>query len=637
MDRNTILGLVFIAAILIVFGVYNSNQVDEYNKQKQTQDSIAYVEHQKLMEEQQKNAPVADSTSISAQQDSSAYAPLYSSSYLNAAAEAPQEFYTLENDLLKLTISNKGGRVYSAQLKEYKAYGGNPLILLNGDKNKFALEFFANQMLSTDDFSFTSLSNEKDIYVSESDTLKMLSLRLNIDSLAYVEYTYSMRSDNYMVGLDMKLVGLDRYMPKSATSVNLYWIQNAPRLEKGFSNEKNNTTLAYRYPDSSVEELSATSDQDSESVKSKIQWVAFKQQFFSTILTCDEASFLNAELSSTSYPENNADSLIKYFSATMQLPYNSSESVQHYPLNIFYGPNGYRLLKSYDQEFQDLVPLGGWAFGWINRWLIIPIFDFLGGFISNYGLIILLLTIIIRIILFPLTRKSYVSTAKMKLLKPEIEKIAAKYPKKEDAMKKQQETMGLYKKYGVNMMGGCLPMLLQLPILFAMFRFFPASIELRQESFLWADDLSSYDSILNLPFNIPMYGSHVSLFTILMAITMFITTKHSMQQQASTQQAPGMKFMMTYFMPIFMLFIFNNLSSALVYYYFLVNLLTIIQNWVTRKWIVTDKALLAQMNAKAKEAPKKKSKFQQRLEDLQKKQAEMQRQQQQQRQQPRKK
>lgn len=630
MDRNTILGLVFIAAILIAFGVYNSNQVEEYNKQKQTQDSIAYAEYQKRIENEPKDAPIVDSTT--AQQDSSAYAPLYRSSYLNAAAEAPQEFYTLENDLLKLTITNRGGRVYSAQLKEYSTYGGKPLVLLDGDDNKFTIDFYANQMLSTESFSFQALATEKNVYVSENDTLKMLSLRLNIDSLSYIEYTYSMRPNDYMVGLDVKMVGLDRHIPKNATSIDLRWAQNAPRLEKGFSNEKNNTLLAYRYPNSSVEELSAASDQDSESVKTKVQWVAFKQQFFSTILTSREPYFLNAELNTASYPENNADSLIKYFSANMQLPYNSSQSVQHYPFDIFYGPNGYRLLKSYDQDFQQLVPLGGWAFGWINRWLIIPIFDFLGGFISNYGLIILLLTIIIRIILFPLTRKSYISTAKMKLLKPEIDKIAAKYPKKEDAMKKQQETMGLYKKYGVNMMGGCLPMLLQLPILFAMFRFFPASIELRQQSFLWADDLSSYDSILDLPFSIPMYGDHISLFTILMGVTMFITSRTSMQQQASTQQAPGMKFMMLYFMPIFMLLIFNNLSSALVYYYFLVNLITILQNWITRKWIVTDKTLLAQMNAKAANAqPAKKSKFQQRLEELQRKQAEMQRQQQQQR------
>ncbi|MDR0660883.1 MAG: membrane protein insertase YidC [Prevotellaceae bacterium] len=625
MDKNTILGLVIIAAILIGFGIYNSNQVEEYNRQKKVQDSIAYVEYQKRLEEEQKNAlvAIADST---IQQNSTEYAPLYQSSYLNEAAEASQEFYTIENDLLKLTISSKGGRVYSAELKEYTKYGGSPLLLLDDDNNKFAIDFYANQMLSTSDFSFAPLANTKNVVVNENDTLKYLSLRLHIDSLSYIEYTYGMRPNDYMVDLDVKLVGLDKYIPRNATSVDLRWEQNAPALEKGFRNESTNTTLAYRFPNSSVEELSATSENDTQSVKNKVQWVAFKQQFFSTILTSKEPYFLNAELASIAFPENNADSLIKHFSATMQLPYNPNQSIQHYPLSIFYGPNGYRLLRSYDQDFQELVPLGGWAFGWINRWVIIPIFDFLSRFISNYGLIILLLTIIIKILLFPLTRKSYISTAKMKLLKPEIEKIAAKYPKKEDAMKKQQETMGLYRKYGVNMMGGCLPMLLQLPILFAMFRFFPASIELRQQSFLWADDLSSYDSILDLPFNIPMYGSHISLFTILMAVTMFITSKHGMQQQASTQQAPGMKFMMLYFMPIFMLFIFNNLSSALVYYYFLANLITILQNWVTRKWIVTDKTLLAQMHAKAKEAPKK-SKFQQRLEDLQKKQAEMQRQQ----------
>lgn len=628
MDRNTIIGLVIIAAILVVFGIYNSKQVEEYNNQKRIQDSIT-VEYQKQAEQEQKNRLLADSTLAVTQQDSSAYTPLYNTSYLNAAAEAAQEFYILENDLLKLTITNRGGRVYSAELKKYNAYGGGPLILLDGDDNTFTLDFYAGQALSTGDFSFKPLVNEKNIYVTESDTLKQLSLRLYVDSVSYIEYSYGMRPNDYMVDLDVRMVRMDKHIDKKAASIDLRWEQNIPQLERGFSNENNNTLIAFRYPNSSVEELSGTSERDQRTEKVKIQWVAFKQQFFSNILTSKDP-FLNADFISVAFAEGNPDSLLKHFSARMQLPYTPSLSEQHYPFNLFYGPNSYRLLRSYGQEYQQLIPLGGWAFGWINRWLIIPLFDFLSRYISNYGIIILLLTIIIKVLLFPLTRKSYVSTAKMKLLKPEIDKIAAKYPKKEDAMKKQQETMGLYRKYGVNMMGGCLPMLLQLPILFAMFRFFPASIELRQRSFLWADDLSSYDSILDLPFHIPMYGAHVSLFTILMAITMFITSKHSMQQQASTQQAPGMKFMMLYFMPVFMVVIFNNLSSALVYYYFLANLITILQNWVTRKWIVTDKMLLERMHAKAKE-PQKKSKFQQRLENLQKKQTEMQRMQQQRR------
>ena len=639
MDKNTILGLVLIAAILIGFGVYNSNQNDKYQetraKEQIQRDSIAQIENLRLQEEAAKHAsnttPADTTTSVLAEgADSLAtYAPTYYLRDLDIAAAQDEEFYTLENELLKLTISNKGGRVYAAELKEYSAYGGSPLLLLNGEANIFAIDFYTNQALSTDMFAFTPENSIKHVTVSESDTLKNLTLRLSVDSLSYIEYTYSMRPNNYMVDLNVSMVGMDKHIPKRVTSVDLRWLQNAPQQEKGYKNENNNTLLAYRYPDSSVEELSGTSETDSESVKSKVQWVAFKQQFFSSILLCNE-SFLSADLSSTTYPEGNSDHLVKQFSATMSLPYNSNSAVQSYSLNFYFGPNGYRMLKSYDQDFEKLVPLGGWAFAWVNRWIIIPVFDFLNKFISNFGLIIFLLTILIKLVLFPLTRKSYISSAKMRVLKPEIDKINAKYPKKEDAMKKQQETMALYKRTGVSMMGGCLPMLLQLPFLIAMFRFFPASIELRQESFLWADDLSSYDSILNLPFNIPFYGDHVSLFALLMAITMFITSKMNMAQQSSAQQMPGMKFMMLYMMPIIMLCMFNNLSSALNYYFFLSNLITLIQTWVIRKWVVKDHELLAKMNARAaQQQPAKKSKFQQRLEDMQKQQQQIQKQRQQ--------
>ena len=269
------------------------------------------------------------------------------------------------------------------------------------------------------------------------------------------------------------------------------------------------------------------------------------------------------------------------------------------------------------------MPLGGWLIGWINRVIIINCFDFLNGFISNYGIIILLLTILIKLVISPLTLKSYLSTAKMRVLKPEIEKINAKYPKKEDALKKQQETMALYKKTGVSMFGGCLPMLLQFPILFAMFRFFPASFELRQQSFLWADDLSTYDSVLNLPFSIPLYGDHVSLFALLMAISMFFYSKITMNQMPSNDGMPGMKFMQLYFMPLFLLVLCNNFSSGLSYYYMLSNFITIIQTWVIRKYFVDEKALYAKLQAKAASSkPAKKSKFQQRLDELYKQQQE---------------
>ncbi len=628
MDKNTVIGLVLIGAVFIGFGVYNNKQAEKYNEARKTErDSLAKVEAEQMLAAQQEAKRTADSTATIQADSTTAPSNIYYSAALNTAASASQDFYTIENELLKLTLTNKGGRVYSAELKEYKTYDQLPLILLNGEENNFAINFFTNQQLSTSAFAFTPASTETKVVVSESDTLKQLSLRLYVDSVSYIEYVYGMRPNSYMVDMNVNMVGMNKHIAKNATTLDLTWNQNAPQQEKGFTNENNNTTIAYRFPNSDVEQLNGAAEEKAESVKTKVEWIAFKQQFFSTILLSKEP-FLGAELKSKAYPEGNPNHLVKNFSATMQLPYNGNAETQSYPLSIYFGPNGYKMLKSFDHEFEQLVPLGGWVFGWVNRWLIIPVFDFLKKFISNFGLIIFILTILIKLITYPLTQKSYISSAKMKVLKPEVDKIAAKYPKKEDALKKQQETMALYKRTGVSMMGGCIPMLLQLPILIAMYRFFPASIELRQQGFLWADDLSSYDAIVNLPFTIPFYGSHISLFTLLMAVTMFITTKTSMSQQPSNQQMPGMKFMMLYFMPIFLLCIFNNLSSGLSYYYFLSNLITIIQTWIIRKYVVNEESLLAKMNERAQQ-PVKKSKFQQRLEEMAKKQQEVQRQKQQ--------
>lgn len=616
---------------MIGFGIYNSNQADKYKEarsieQKKT-DSLARVEYEQKLA----TGNLADSTVItvdSTTRYSSSYTPM-----LGVAERTPQEFYTLENNLLKLTINSKGGEVYSAELKKYKAYGGGPLILFHGEDNGISLEFYTKELLQTNRFTFQPQSSEKHLIVSEQDSLKQLALRLYVDSTSYIEYAYGIRPNSYMVDFSINLVGMDKHISKSATSLDLYWMQSATRLEKGYKNELANTLIAYRYPNnSSIEEVKFGTDRDQKDIKAKVEWIALKQQFFSTILVNKDA-FLESKLEYNAYNESNPDGMLANMYASMKIPYNPNASSQTYPLSIYFGPNHYNTLRSFDSSFEELVPLGWFIFGIVNRFLVIPVFNFLSNYIASFGIIILILTILIKIILFPLTQKSYMSSAKMKLLKPEMDRLAAKYPKKEDALKKQQEVSALYKKNGVSMMGGCLPMLLQLPILIAMFRFFPASIELRQQSFLWADDLSSYDAIVswnaNIPFISSMLGNHISLFTVLMAITMFITTRTSMEQQASNQQMPGMKFMMLYFMPIFLLFIFNSLSSGLSYYYFLSNLITIIQTFVIRKWIVKDEDLLVKMKAKAQE-PVKKSKFQQRLEDMAKKQQEMQRQQQQQ-------
>jgi YidC/Oxa1 family membrane protein insertase len=324
----------------------------------------------------------------------------------------------------------------------------------------------------------------------------------------------------------------------------------------------------------------------------------------------------------STYDPNDINGRLKRCVARVQVPYDMNRD-QTINMSFYFGPNKYRTLKSYDKEFQSLVPLGGWVIGWVNKWLVIPIFDFLGKYIGSYGLIILILTIIIKLLLFPLTFKSYLSSAKMRLLKPDVDKINQKYTKPDDAMKKQQETMSLYKKAGVSPMGGCLPMLIQFPILIAMFRFFPASIELRQQPFLWADDLSAYDSILQLPFNIPFYGDHVSLFTLLMAVALYVSSRMSMGQTADTGM-PGMKFMTLYMMPIMLLVWFNNYSAGLSYYYLLSNIITIIQNFVTRR-VVNDEKLHAKLKENSKK-PVKKSKFQARLEQISRQQQQAQKQ-----------
>ena len=397
--------------------------------------------------------------------------------------------------------------------------------------------------------------------------------------------------------------------------------------EKGFQNENMYTTVSYRFPgESSIEDLGTSEAEKSKKVSTSLNWVAFKQQFFSSVFIARD-NFSNADLSfDTAKPETG---YIKDFAASMTVPYNGQ--VEGYRFAFYLGPNKYAILKKVTDDGQPLVlerliPLGWGIFGWVNRWFVIPVFDFLRQYIASFGLIILILAILVKLVISPLTYKSYVSMAKMRLIKPQVDELNKKYPKQEDAMKRQQATMELYKKAGINPMGGCIPMLIQMPIIIAMFRFFPASIELRDQSFLWAGDLSSYDSILQLPFKIPFYGDHVSLFALLMAVSLFAFSYINYQQTASSQpQMAGMKFMMVYMMPVMMLLWFNSYSSGLCYYYLLANLLTIGQTLLIRR-MVDDEKIHAVMQANAaKNGNRKKSKFAQRYEEMMRQQEAQQR------------
>lgn len=614
MDKKTLIGLLLIGVILFGFTWYNNAQLEKYNRQKAIADSIAAA-NMPAPEE----AIVIDSLQPAitpAQADTTAQQEAMTrlGAQLYAASEGEEQFYTVENDLMKVTFSNRGGRVASVELKDYKTYQGTPLVLFDENSSVFDLSFFIKQafgtaQINTSDYYFTPV-DPQNLTFGEGEQEKTFAMRLPIDSASYIEYCYGIQKDNYSVSFDVRFVGMQDKLAQNQGDLGLIWKQTTFQNEKGFDNENNYTTIAYNYPgEKSIEDLGYSKESKSETINTKVKWVAFKQQFFSSILVGNE-DFQNGSIEYQTFAPSS--DRMKAFQARLSVPF--SPQTQEYGFSFYFGPNKFSTLKKYDLHFERLVPLGGWIVGWINRWLVIPTFDILGKFIHNYGIIILLLTIIIKVLISPLTYKSYLSTAKMRLLKPEMDQLNAKYPKPEDAMKKQQAMMTLYRNAGVNPMGGCLPLLIQLPILLAMFRFFPASIELRGEHFLWVDDLSSYDSILNLPFNIPFYGNHVSLFALLMAVSVYISSRINYSQTASAgPQMAGMKFMMLYMMPIMLLLFFNNYSSGLSYYYLVSNLITIGQTYAFR-YGVSDEKLHQRMKENAKK-PQKKSKWQERYEE----------------------
>jgi YidC/Oxa1 family membrane protein insertase len=440
-------------------------------------------------------------------------------------------------------------------------------------------------------------------------------MKLSISEERYIEYVYSLEPGSYMVDFSIRLTGMKDIVTRSPGVLDMKWAIYVPQQEQLKKNENQYTTIYYKPLDDKVEFFKARSNKNEQQVDfpTKIEWIAFKDQFFSSVLIPAE-NFDNALIKSITLPDN--DKFLKYFSTEFGLPFKRLDT-ESIAMRMYYGPNKFKLLNQYkDLELQNLVTLGTSIIRWINRFVIIPIFDWLSKFTGNYGLIILLLTIIIKIGLLPLTYRSYLSQAKMRVLKPQMDELTAKYPKGKE-LEKQQATMALYKKAGVSPLGGCLPMLLQFPILFAMFRFFPTSIELRQESFLWAKDLSTYDAIITWKATIPIlssiYGNHVSLFTLLMTISTIISMKMGEGTTSTTQQMPGMKTMM-YIMPVMFMFVLNNFSAGLTYYYFLANVITIGQNLLFKQF-VDEKELHKKIEAR-KAKPVKKSKFQQRLEEM---------------------
>jgi YidC/Oxa1 family membrane protein insertase len=545
------------------------------------------------------------------------------------SSQGTETFYTVENELMRITFSNKGGRIMAVELKKYKTYDSLPLVLFNADTSKFGYSFYTHGVhLNTNDLFFKvdlpgqSASGRRSIKVSEGDSARIV-MRLYADASPealstdkYFEFVYTIHGKRYMLDYQMNLKGLgEDITPRIPGFLELEWMAFLRKQEKT-QDRLSGTTIYYRANDGEVDYLSE-SDEDEKSFNDKLGWVSMKQRFFTSSLIIDDDFFDNPKLAHRTKEKPASPRYLKTMMMTLDVPVDGlNESRTDF--RFYFGPNDYNIMRSYKLDLERQIPLG-WSFfllQWINRFAVIPVFTWLGHYGMNYGIVILLLTIMLKIVLFPIAYRTYRSTAKMRVLKPEIDEIAKKFPKKEDSMKKQQATMALYKKAGVNPMAGCVPMLLQFPILIAMFRFFPSSIELRQQAFLWADDLSSYDSIASLPFEIPFYGDHVSLFTLLMTVSTIIYTWMNNQMMSSSQQMPGMKTMM-YLMPIMFLGIFNNYASGLSYYYLLANLITFGQMFVIRRTINEDKIYKKLQENKKK--PKKQSGFQKRLEEAAKK------------------
>jgi YidC/Oxa1 family membrane protein insertase len=643
MDKNTITGLILIFAIFIGFSVFNGSRMNKsYKEAIEVADSLfakgdlenaraEYINALRFKPNQAEAAakvneinkmlgftpaPVKnDSTGISksetvnSQQAAAVISAADSGKYgaFGASVSGDTGLITLENNKIELKIMPKGGRVFSARLKDYRTFDSLPLILFSGDSTVFGFNFYTadNKAVQTNDLYFTPLSDNKSFSaVSEPQSVM---LRLMAGENKYIEYKYTLAPDKYIVDFDVTFKSMEGIIASNVSNITLDWRMYIPQQERGRQNEEYYTTIKYKYYQDDVEGIRLRQSKDVEQMDlpTKLSWVAFQDQFFSSVLISKEF-FLNGTVKSTKTPAS--PDYIRYYTSEVGVPFNPGQETA-LGMKLYYGPNHISTLRKEGLELEKLVFLGKNIIGWINRFIIIPVFNWLEKYIASYGIIILILTILIKIVLFPLTFKSYQSTAKMQVLKPMVEEIGKKFPKQEDAMKKQQATMDLYKRAGINPMGGCLPMLLQMPVLFAMFRFFPVSIELRQEHFLWATDLSTYDSILALPFTIPIYGAHVSLFTLLMTASTLLTMKMTGSSPGSDQ--PGMKLMM-YMMPVMFMFMLNNFSSGLTYYYFLANILTYLQNIVSKRFINADKVLATLEENKKK--PLKKSKWQQRLE-----------------------
>ena len=642
MNKNSIIGIILIIGILVGWSIWVTPSKEEIARQREIQDSIyqanraryiadsiRFMEAQKAAEQQLSTQSETNVASDAVMRDKYGV--------FTTTAKGEEQLYTIENDVLKMTLTTKGAYVKTVELKDYKTWDSLPLIGFDENTSKFNLSFFAsNRNVNTIDLFFTPYLNnypydgDGKIVVGEKPVV--LSFRACSDDLTdvlnpnqYIEFTYTITKDEYMVDFDVKTVNMKNIIASNTNFITIDWYVDLLKQEKAVD-RYNGSNVYYKFLSDDVESLSGDrgGEKDGEKdLRSNLKWLSFKQRFFSYSLIAKDY-FNSAIVGLKTDVRSTNPRYLKTMYAAVDVPFDAFQENNTLAMQFYFGPNSLKIMDKYDLDLDKQIPLGGKLVGWINRYIVVNVFDWLGSYGWNYGIVILVLTIIIKLALMPFAYKSYQSTAKMRVLKPEIDEINAKYPDEKDNMKKQQAVMDLYKKAGASPTSGCLPMLLQLPILWAVFRFFPSSIELRQQPFLWADDLSTYDSILDLGFNIPFYGDHVSLFTLLMTVTTILYTYINNKQMAATNQQgmKGMKVMM-YIMPIMFLGLFNSYSAGLSYYYMLVNIITFIQMYLFR--VFTDEDKLRKKIELAKQRPVKKSRFQKRLEEMQKQQQQAQR------------
>lgn len=596
MDKNSVIGFILIAAVFIGFTFYQSS-VNKKALAQQAELGLEYVEENQEL-------PQESSTPTQQQQQT-----IYKDSLLEQAYIAEAQYISLENDKIKVEFSSKGAQPYSVQIKDFTNFDKTDLYILKPGQSEYSFSIYTGEYIQTKDFNF-EISEVSD---------ESVVMRLYFSGGGYIEQKYILLPGEYRLDNQLSFVGMNSIIPRNVSVADMDFNVIIPRMEKGYKNESQYSKLNYYFEGDKKPIEIGRGRNSSKRIDSKLSWFAYQQQFFSAILRAPK-QFASGELSINFLGDADPERNLMDCSAKMRIELEKGENVS-IPFEFYFGPNHFNTLASYEQKYEKIIPLGGWLVGWFTRFAIIPMFNFFNRFIGSFGLIILLMTIVIKTVVLPLTYKSYASSAKMAALKPEIEKINAKYPhldNKTEQLKKQQATMDLYKRAGASPMSGCVPTLLTLPILWAMFRFFPASIELRQQSFLWCDDLSAYDSIVDFGTRIPLLGDHLSLFALLMAVTMWGYSKFTVKSQpnAGDPNAASMQFMSVWLMPIMMFFICNNLSAALSYYYLLSQLIAIVQIWIVRRSIKPEAVLAKLKESEGK--PIQKSKWQQRLEEAQK-------------------